>query len=77
MSTIPERLEKLRAKMQEKGIFILFRLQIFIRANMWGSILKQESILPDLRDLQEQQWFQRQKHACGQTEDTLSKRQSS
>ena len=37
---------------------------------MWGSILKQESILPDLRDLQEQQWFQRQKHACGQTEDT-------
>lgn len=78
MSTIPERLEKLRAKMQEKGIDIyIIPTADFHQSEYVGSILKQESILPDLRDLQEQQWFQRQKHACGQTEDTLSRRQSS
>lgn len=79
MSTIPERLEKLRAKMQEKGIDIyIIPTADFHQSEYVGEHFKARRVYYRIYGIcRNQQWFQRQKHACGQTEDTLSRRQSS
>lgn len=58
MSTIPERLEKLQCKNAGKGNRYLYYSDCrFSSERICGGALKQESILPDLRDLQNSSGF--------------------